>query len=200
MSRQTKGPDGTSPPHLVKSSGVVIAHAGYQGIGDLAQKDILLIQVDLPIPEREIMPPCFPTTVQAESLSVGSASYFKDATKPIPNGDTLWEQKECSIFGEIDNNPTDKKLWSTNCPALPGVSGSPIFTQNPKTKRLCTIGLIQGVSTASIQISQAQQNEGFNKMIPFSQITSKKRLNEIIDSIDCNKPIDRLKPPKKILI
>lgn len=88
--RTTRGADGSLDPHLVKSSGVVIADSGYQGRGDFTHKDIIFIRVDRSIPESEIMPPCFATISESRLIRVGSASYFKDKTKP--DGSTLWEQ------------------------------------------------------------------------------------------------------------
>ena len=196
--RTTKGSDGSLVPHLVKSSGVVIADSGYQGRGDKAHKDILFIRVDRSIPDGEIMPPCFATTSESRLIPVGSAPYFKDET--TPDGSILWEQKKCKILGGMESDPIDEKLWATNCPALPGVSGSPIYAKLPSTGKLCALGIMQGMMTNNIKISQDREKLEHNKMLPFSQVISRQKLKEIIDSVDCDNPIDPIKPPKRIMI
>ena len=108
--------------------------------------------------------------------------------------------KECKILGGLETHPLDQKLWATNCPALPGVSGSPIYAKLPSTGKLCSLGIMQGMRTSNIQISQDRQNVEYNKMVPFSQVISKQKLKEIIDSVDCDKPIDPIKPPKRMMI
>ena len=166
----------TSNP-VIKSTGKVVAEGPYTGGKDI-NNDWAIIKLDKAL-GRQVghIGPIIADTNDASRIPVSSASFYADKKG---NGMQLWEQKKCQILGEDAQN---KNTWLTDCPAIPGASGSPVFAQNPENKQIFALGIIQSETSAANANKVTYKNA--NNMVPFSKAFTKEQLQKIIDSNQC---------------
>jgi len=158
------------------SEGKVVAQGPYSGGNDI-NNDWAIIKLDIPIGQTTgYIQPILGAADLAVKIPVSSASFYSD------KGDTgqLWGQKKCSVFEDLKNS-TD---MLTNCPALPGTSGSPVFAQNPETKQIVALGIIQGGTTSTNEKVANASNA--NKMVLFSKAFTQEQLQKIIAANQCS--------------
>lgn len=167
---------GDSSEPALKSSGKVVAEGPYSG-GKDSNNDWAIIKLDKPLGQKVgHISPILASTNDASRIPVGSASFYDDKT----DGKQLWGQKKCQILGEDAQN---KNLWLTDCPGIPGTSGSPVFAQNPETKQFFALGIIQSETSSAKEVKLTYKNA--NGMVPFSKAFTKEQLQRIIDNNQC---------------
>jgi V8-like Glu-specific endopeptidase len=170
--------DNNNSKFLIEAQGHVVAEDGPYSREKSINKDWAIIKLDKAIGKTTgYIQPILGSEDDVVKIPVSSASFYSDKS----DGSSLWGQKSCSIFKDSLN----PGLMTTNCPAIPGVSGAPIFAQNPQTKQIFALGLIEGGKTAE-KLSTSVNAHNANKMVLFSKAFSKERLQEIIEKNRCD--------------
>jgi V8-like Glu-specific endopeptidase len=169
-----------SSKFLMQAAGTVIDDGSFYGANkNDVNHDWAIVKLDKPLGQTvgHIVPIVDGTPEQVEKLPVASASFYTDKT----DGSQLWGQKSCSIFSD-SLNPGHMK---TDCPSIAGVSGAPIFAQNPDNKEILALGLIEGGKGPDKSVDPANIHNG-NFMVLFSKAFTKEHLKAIIDKNQCN--------------
>jgi hypothetical protein len=170
--QRDQAPDGTFGAPT-KTDGTLVASGSYRGEKDYSN-DWAVIKLNQNRRDRQgIIPICTPTEEQAIQVSklgrVSSASFFTD--KGEESSPRLFGQKGCRIFGK---STLDQNAWSTNCAAIPGTSGSPVFATSPAGKS-CALGMLTATSTKDTKAS-APNELTHNILIPFSHPVLKEQI------------------------
>jgi V8-like Glu-specific endopeptidase len=164
---------------LLQSPGQVIAQGHYsENIHEINQ-DWAIIKLDKPLGKTVGSIPVIieGSIEQAEQLPVSSASFYLDKT----DGSQLWGQKRCSLFRDF----TSADQMVTDCPSIPGASGSPIFVQDPRTKKIYAIGLIEG-GLYNGKLTAPVSGSNANSVVPLFKAFSKSQLDEIKQKYSCD--------------
>lgn len=181
-------------PFAITSDARILDSIPFTDNGD-NERDLVIMKLDQPIADPENpndprhawkIPVVQMDFKKARAEETSSASFYRDI-KAARSGTQLWGQKECSILS--DGQGVNKGAWSTDCPSLPGASGSPILSSRKMSNgstEIFAIGIIQG-SRSPNKTENLLSPSTLNNMIPFSNALPDKKLKELMKKNPCTK-------------